>query len=573
MLSEALREYRAVSPDSPSAASAADIAADATPRRTPMAIDVRQLGSIRRLAGDYAFDFQRVSDLYAGDPSTPEAWREAIARTIAYPRRNHEMAALLAAQQERRGAAPEARAAAARLNVPGTVAVVTGQQATAFGGPLYTLLKALTAIQLAQRVSREHGTECIAIFWVHSEDHDWEEVASCTVLDGAFQPVTVTLPAPPGAGELPVGELELDAGIQGIISSLASALPIGDFTEGTVGALRAAYRPGVRMATAFAEWLEALLGPYGLVVFEACDRAAKPLVADLFVKELREAGRTATLAAAAGRELAGRGHAPQVEPQADSVALFHINGARTAIKKQGDDAFTIGDRTASTSELIGEAERNPEHFSPNVLLRAVVQDRLFPTICYVPGPSELAYLGQLKGVYAHFGVPMPLLFPRATATLIDSNAARFLHRYGLPLESLQPQDEATLNRLLESQLPESIEHALKDAEATIHASMDKLIEAMPALDPTLVGAARTTLGKMEHDLKGLHGKVIHSAKKRDETLRRQFTRAQAQIYPLGHPQERTLSIPFFLNRYGPALVDRLLDGLPLQLGYHYVLTI
>ncbi len=572
MLSEALREYRAVSADSPSAATTADAAADAT-HRTPIAIDVRQIGSIRRLAGDYAFDFEKISQLYAGNPASPDAWRDAIARTIAYPRRNQEMAALLAAQQDRRGAPPQARTAAARLNVPGTVAVVTGQQATAFGGPLYTLLKALTAIQLARRVSREYGTECIAIFWVHSEDHDWAEVASCTVLDGNFQPVTVTLPPPPGAGELPVGELELDDRIENIISSLASALPPTDFTESTIAALRAAYRPGARMATAFAEWLEGLLGPYGLVVFEACDRAAKPLVADLFARELREAGKTAALAAAAGQDLAARGHAPQVEPHADSVALFHINGARTAIKKHGDDAFTIGDRTVSAADLIAEAERHPEHFSPNVLLRPVVQDRMFPTICYVPGPSELAYLGQLGGVYRHFGVPMPLLFPRATATLIDSNAARFLHRYGLPLEALQPQDEATLNRLLESQLPASIEHALREAEQTIRASMQKLIDAMPALDPTLAGAARTTLGKMEHDLKGLHAKVIHSAKKRDETLRRQFTRAQAQIFPVGHPQERTLSIPYFLNRYGPALVDRLLDGLPLALGYHYVLTI
>jgi bacillithiol biosynthesis cysteine-adding enzyme BshC len=572
MLSEALREYRAVSPDSPSAASTADAAADAT-HRTPTPIDVRQIGSIRRLAGDYAFDFEKISELYAGNPASPDAWRDAIARAIAHPRRNQEMAALLAAQQDRRGAPPEARAAAARLNVPGTVAVVTGQQATAFGGPLYTLLKALTAIQLARRVSREHGAECIAIFWVHSEDHDWAEVAGCTVLDGNFQPVTVTLPAPPGAGELPVGELALDNEIEHIINSLAAALPPTDFTETTIAALRAAYRPGARMATAFAEWLEALLGPYGLVVFEACDRVAKPLVADLFVRELREAGKTAALAAAAGQDLAARGHAPQVEPHADSVALFHINGARTAIKKHGDDAFTIGDRTVSSADLIAEAERHPEHFSPNVLLRPVVQDRMFPTICYVPGPSELAYLGQLGGVYRHFGVPMPLLFPRATATLIDSNAARFLHRYGLPLEALQPQDEATLNRLLESQLPASIEHALREAEETIHTSMQKLVDAMPALDPTLAGAARTTLGKMEHDLKGLHAKVIHSAKKRDETLRRQFTRAQGQIFPLGHPQERTLGIPYFLNRYGPALVDRLLDGLPLQLGYHYVLTV
>ena len=96
---------------------------------------------------------------------------------------------------------------------------------------------------------------------------------------------------------------------------------------------------------------------------------------------------------------------------------------------------------------------------------------------------------------------------------------------------------------------------------------------MPAVDPTLAGAARTTLAKMEQDLRGLQNKMIQAAKRRDETLRRQFMRAQAQIFPLGQPQERTLGSVYFLNRYGPAVIDRLLSELPLELGQHWVMTI
>ncbi len=114
---------------------------------------------------------------------------------------------------------------------------------------------------------------------------------------------------------------------------------------------------------------------------------------------------------------------------------------------------------------------------------------------------------------------------------------------------------------------------IKDAEDAIERSVERIVAEMPALDPTLVGAARTMLGKMEHELRALHSKMIHAAKKRDETLRRQFTRAQAQAFPHGHPQERTLAGVFFLNRYGPALIDRLLESLPLELGHHWVLSI
>jgi bacillithiol biosynthesis cysteine-adding enzyme BshC len=339
-----------------------------------------------------------------------------------------------------------------------------------------------------------------------------------------------------------------------------------------MASLRAAYKPGAGVADAFATWIESLLGPHGLIVFDASDPAAKPLVADLFSREVESAGRTSSLAAAAGEALASKGHQPQVTPNADSLAIFHVDGVRRAIKRHAD-GFTAGERTFSAAALAAEAKSTPDHFSPNVLLRPIVQDTLFPTVCYVAGPSELAYLGQLRGVYESFGVPMPLIYPRATATLIDSAAARFLSKYDVPIESLQPQDESALNRLLESQIPKGVEAALKDAQETARRVMGRVIEELPAVDPTLAGAARTTLSKMEHDLQSLHNKMIQAAKKKDDTLRRQFARVQAQVFPLGHPQERTLGAVYFLNRYGPAVIDRLLAELPLDLWQHWILTV
>jgi bacillithiol synthase len=222
---------------------------------------------------------------------------------------------------------------------------------------------------------------------------------------------------------------------------------------------------------------------------------------------------------------------------------------------------------------VQQAADRPDGFSPNVLLRPVVQDTLFPTICYVAGPNELAYLGQLRGVYDHFGVPMPLMYPRATATLMDSAALRFLTKYKLPLEALQAQDEAALNELLKSQIPRVVEDSVSEASRTIEAQMAHVVRAMPALDPTLEGAARSTLQRMQHDLQTLHTKLIQAAKRRDETLRRQFIHARALAFPGGHAQERTIGFVSFLNQYGPALVERLDEALPLDMGRHWIVTI
>ena len=189
-----------------------------------------------------------------------------------------------------------------------------------------------------------------------------------------------------------------------------------------MSSLRAAYRPGVGMADAFARWLETLLGPHGLVVYDSSDPAAKPLVADLFARELGAAGRTAALAKAAGDALTARGHQPQVIPQPDSVALFHLDGARRPIRRQGDQ-FVAGESTFTVDALTEQARTSPNLFSPNVLLRPLVQDTLFPTICYVAGPSELAYLGQLRGVYAELRHPDAAHVPSR-----DRNARRLGHR-------------------------------------------------------------------------------------------------------------------------------------------------
>jgi len=537
-------------------------------------VDVRRFPWMRRLAADYAYDFRSVAPFFSGDPADHAAWADAIARTQAYNRRRDELSRLLVAQQTRRHAPAAALEASRTLADPRAVAILTGQQAGLFGGPLFTLLKALTALKLAHQVSRIHGTPAVAVFWIDAEDHDWEEVRSCTVFDEQLVPQRVSLP--PRAGDpAPVASVRLDGSIGAALDELERILPATEFRPDLLKQLRDIYQPGVGMADAFGHWLEQVLGPRGLVVYDSSDPASKPLVSGVFARELSTSGQTATLAASAGTDLTARGYHAQVTPHDGSPALFHLDppdGRRLAIR-QHDGQFLIGEQQYPAAALMREAAERPSGFSPNVLLRPIVQDTLFPTISYVAGPNELAYLGQLRGVYAHFGVPMPLMYPRASATLLDSAAVRFLTKYRLPLEALQAQDEAALNDLLAAQIPPAVEETFGDAARAIETQMERVVAAIPALDPTLEGAAKSTLNRMQHDLQTLHGKMIQAAKRRDETLRRQFMHARALAFPGGHAQERTIGFVSFLNQYGPALVQRLDEELPIDMGRHWIVTV
>jgi bacillithiol biosynthesis cysteine-adding enzyme BshC len=361
--------------------------------------------------------------------------------------------------------------------------------------------------------------------------------------------------------------------VESTLESLERGLAPTEFTRDLLRSLRRHFHPGARMATAFAAWVDELLGRHGLVVFESADPAVKPLAADIFARELDNPGLTARLARDTGELMRTFGHAPQVEPVEDSVALFYLDGeGRRSIRRRGAE-FLIGDATRPARDLQVEAERHPERFSPNVLLRPLVQDRLFPTVCYVCGPSELAYQAQLGGVYREFSVEVPLLYPRVNATLLDSGAIRFLERYGLALEALHAQDESALNRLLESQLPPGIEAGLQTTEREITERAASLKGLIAPLDPTLVGAVDTTVERIRETLHTLHTKIIHATKRKDDTLRRQFTRTRALAFPGGHPQERVLNVAFFVNRHGPSLGDRLIELLPVETDKHYVLRL
>jgi bacillithiol biosynthesis cysteine-adding enzyme BshC len=544
----------------------------ATPTASSLAVDIRRFPWIRRFAADYAFRFDQVASYFAGDPARPDAWAQVIAKRQAHAGQPAELARVIAAQQERRGAPAASRAAAARLADPRAVVIITGQQAGLFGGPLFTLLKALTAMKLADKVSREHDVPVVPVFWIDAEDHDWPEVRSATLLDAELVPRTISLPDLAGAGELPISRLRLDARVDEAVAALEATLPDSEFRAPLMAMVRDAYRSGHGMAEAFGRLIEATLGPHGLVVYDSSDPAAKPLAKPVFVHELAHPGETAQLAAKAGHGLVAAGYHAQVTPADGAVSLFHLNDSRDSVRLSGDRA-TVGSRETTLAALLEEVERAPEHFSPNVLLRPIVQDTVFPTICYVAGPNELAYLGQLRDVYTHFDVPMPLLYQRATATIVDSATLRFLGRYELAFEALQPQDESALNHLLQQQLPPTVEQALGSASALVTERMSEVAATVPQIDPTLAGTVQSTLNRMQQDLRTLHNKVIQAAKRRDETLRRQYQRAQALTFPNGHPQEREIGFAWFINRYGPALVDRLMEDLPLDMGHHWVLQI
>jgi bacillithiol synthase len=243
------------------------------------------------------------------------------------------------------------------------------------------------------------------------------------------------------------------------------------------------------------------------------------------------------------------------------------------VRRDGD-AFIVGDdQRVPVSVLVDQARQRPETFSPNVLLRPVVQDTLFPTVCYVAGPNELAYLAQLRGVYDAFGLPMPLMHPRATATLLDPAGTRFLARYRVPLEALAEQNEHALNELLKTCCRRTSKR--RSARPSAHRRADGQGHRRGAghrPDARRAGP----LGARPHDARARHaareGAAGGQAARRDAAAPVP-ARARAGVSGRTRRRNAPSGSVTFLNRYGPALAARLLEELPLDGGTHWVVTI
>jgi len=470
------------------------------------------------------------------------------------------------------GAPPEVLANVGRLRGAGSVAVVTGQQVGLFTGPLYTVYKALSAVKLAACLTAR-GTEAVPVFWMATEDHDWEEVRTAEVIacDGRLAAVSVGEKMHAEAAQ--VGGVVLDESIEEATRRLFDLLPSSEFVPGLETLVRDAYRPGRTYGEAFARMMTGLAGRHGLVLLDPLDARLKRLAAPLYAEAARAAHELAEATDARSRELEGAGYHAQVHTSPDSFPLFVVEGGRRLALARTPEGRYRAKGTArewTVEELAALALAEPERFSPNVTLRAVVQDYLLPTIAYFGGAAEVAYFAQTAESYRVLGRPATPVLPRASLTVVERRTGRTLERYGLRLEDFFNGLDPVIARVVEEHLGTDVARELGEAEETIGSALERLRERLEGFDPTLADALSTGRRKIEHQLEGLRARFHRAQMSRDRAALRQLERAAAALYPERGLQERHLNAASLVARHGPYVVGWLHDAIDLGTSEHQV---
>ena len=460
-----------------------------------------------------------------------------------------------------------------RLRSPEAVAVVTGQQTGLFTGPLYTLYKALSAVKLAACLTAR-GTDAVPVFWMATEDHDWEEVQSAQVIACDGRLAEVNVPGSLHSEGQPVGGVRLDESIEEATRRLFDLVPSSEFVPELERLVRDAYRPGATYGESFARMLAALTAEYGLVILDPTDAGLKRLAAPLYAEAARRGAEIAAATDARTRELIEAGYHAQVHTSPDSFPLFLIgdDGARRALARTGEGRYRAKGtkREWTTEELAALALAEPERLSPNVTLRAVVQDYLLPTIAYFGGAAEVAYFAQTAESYRVLSRPATPILHRASLTIVERRAGRTLERYGLRLEDFFGGLDPVIARVVEGHLGTEVAGALSETDATVARALDELQTRLREFDPTLADALDGGRRKIVHQLEGLRARFHRAQMQRDRAVLRQLERAATALYPEKSLQERHVNVASLLARHGRYLIRWVHDAIDLSTTDHVV---
>ena len=484
------------------------------------------------------------------------------------PKVRAAVADLLVAQNQRFGAGEKTFANIERLR-NGAGAVVTGQQVTILGGPLYTLFKTATVIRKAQDATAA-GYSHVPIFWLATEDHDLEE-ADHVVLPSRRELNTLKLALEGNSHHAAVGELKLGSGVRAVLDQAMELLGPGPFLD----ALEEFYRPDATFAEAFGKLISRVFAAHGLIVIDAAGRDFHALGAPVLQKAIVQADELHQALLQRDKELAQAGYHSQVLVGPQSSLLFLTDTemrARLPLRRKGNQEWTAGKRAFSTNDLLGILKAEPERISPNALLRAVFQDFILPTSAYIGGPAEIAYFAQSQVVYEKIlGWVTPVL-PRLSATLIEPAIAEVMERHEVSLtEMLSSRPEELGHRLGARAIPIDGKKKLAAAGNALDDELKTLTEWMHAVDAGLGRSADVAASKMRYQMNRLRRLAANFQLQKEASIRRHVDALYLSLCPDNHPQERAVGAAFFLSRYGDSLIDLLVENAAQECPGHKAL--
>lgn len=446
-----------------------------------------------------------------------------------------------------------------RFVAEGGFMVTTGQQPGLFGGPLYNICKALTAVRLAELLEERLARPVLPLFWVSSEDHDWAEASQASVI-GADNHVHTVRVAPPHDAVMPsLHRIPLSNGSSEVVKEFLAHLPKTEFSAEYFTLLETAFGPGRTIPEGFHATLQQLLGRFGIFFTDGAHPVVKTHTLPILWAELERAEEMERVLAGTADALEAAGFELQVPILEGSINLFLEGpaGRERLYRQDGGYRLRASGEHVTAAQIRARVASEPQALSPNVLLRPVVESALFPTLSYVGGPGEIAYFGQLRNYFAAHGIAMPVVFPRWAATPVENKIRKVLDKFGLDVTALERPFHEVAGDVARDEVPADVRAALGKLRGALNGGLAELKKAATAVDKTLAGPVQQVGAQANAALADVEKKIVQAVKRESEIGLSQLEKAQVHLFPLGKPADRVQSPFYYLTRYGGTLLDGL----------------
>jgi len=534
-------------------------------------VPFHQIPHTSRLFLDYLSYTPSIREFFPRSPNLCD-WQKEEAKRISYDSvRREKVISVLERQNRGWGASAKALDNLERFR-RGALTVVTGQQVGLFGGPLFSVFKALSAVKLAEQATLA-GIDCVPVFWLATEDHDLAEVNHVSLLSSQAVPEKIEA-STRGIEDAPVGTIRFGSEIESAVERAAALLGDSEITTW----LRESYRPGETLGSGFARLFMRLFAEWGVILLDPADKEFHVLAQPLFHSAIENAPELDHALLVRGKALESAGYHQQVKITAASTLLFEVNnGARIVVRRRANGAsggeFQIGQEKLSKRQLLDRIQRAPENFSPNVLFRPVLQDYLLPTLAYVGGAAEVAYFAQAAVVYEKILGRVTPVLPRFSATLLEPKAERVLTRYQLGLPDVLQGPDKVREMIASRSLPADLQTRMSAARADVEQSMAALRNSIEKLDSTLVRAAERASTRMTYQLDRLLRQAGRAEAARNEVIDRHTDTVCNSLFPHKTLQEREIGGVSFLARYGLGLLENLYQKIHTDCHDHQLVSV
>lgn len=444
-----------------------------------------------------------------------------------------------------------------RLRDPNTVAIVGGQQPGVLTGPLYTIYKIVTIIQLAKKQEEQLQVPVVPIFWIAGEDHDFDEINHLFIQKEEKIEKIAIPPSDDKRKQLANVELDKEQ-LELFMKEVFRSFKETNYTADLLLEVEKLAKSSTTYVDFFANLINWLFQDEGLILINSADPNVRKIEGELFGQiiekneQIYEAFSTQTM------RLVDLGYPRPIELQEDHANLFYIDeGKREKITRVNENEFIIGANIYSKQQMLAIAHDYPERLSNNVVTRPIMQEYLLPVLAFVGGPGEIAYWSTLKGVFSLFDFKMPPVVPRLSFTILEEKHEKWMKEFQLQHEDLFGHLQEKKEQWFNSQKQWDIEQQIEEAKQAIYATHLPLQQLSYEISPSLKKLAEKNYAIIESQLEFLQKKLESTVRSQFENELVKFDILQNSVRPLEKPQERAYNIFYFLNVYGMPFIELL----------------